>query len=245
MKNTFSTLVGASTLAVGMALTTMTASAQATVLYFDSGSGETATMTTTPNIGESSGTWTVDFENTSTNYAPGITGVGFNFTPEAVTITSWVLTAKDSSGNTVNLGCSTGACTNVVSKGNWTFEKDNQFNGSDVNGNTFVFGYTNTTDKGVNGAIYNDDYKSGSPASNPWFGPATLEFTIDPDAVLNQVGMRMQNVGADGEGSLKLIGQPGQPVPEPLTILGAGAAISFGTAFKRKLGKAKKSDEKA
>uniref|UniRef100_UPI0018E53D54 PEP-CTERM sorting domain-containing protein n=1 Tax=Cyanothece sp. BG0011 TaxID=2082950 RepID=UPI0018E53D54 len=37
----------------------------------------------------------------------------------------------------------------------------------------------------------------------------------------------------------------GQPVPEPLTILGAGAAISFGTAFKRKLGKAKKSDEKA
>ncbi|ACB50230.1 hypothetical protein cce_0879 [Crocosphaera subtropica ATCC 51142] len=38
---------------------------------------------------------------------------------------------------------------------------------------------------------------------------------------------------------------PGTAVPEPLTILGAGAAISFGTAFKRKLGKAKKSNEKA
>ncbi|EAZ91910.1 PEP-CTERM sorting domain-containing protein [Crocosphaera chwakensis] len=36
-----------------------------------------------------------------------------------------------------------------------------------------------------------------------------------------------------------------KPVPEPLTILGAGAAISFGTAFKRKLGKANKSNEKA
>ncbi len=30
-----------------------------------------------------------------------------------------------------------------------------------------------------------------------------------------------------------------QPVPEPLTILGAGAAVAFGTSFKRKLGKAK------
>ncbi|ACB50218.1 hypothetical protein cce_0867 [Crocosphaera subtropica ATCC 51142] len=28
-------------------------------------------------------------------------------------------------------------------------------------------------------------------------------------------------------------------VPEPLTILGAGSAIAFGTAFKRKLGKKK------
>ncbi|MCH2248071.1 MAG: PEP-CTERM sorting domain-containing protein [Crocosphaera sp.] len=29
-------------------------------------------------------------------------------------------------------------------------------------------------------------------------------------------------------------------VPEPLTILGAGTAIGFGTAFKKKLGKNKK-----
>ncbi|GBF85489.1 hypothetical protein AsFPU3_2549 [Aphanothece sacrum FPU3] len=34
-----------------------------------------------------------------------------------------------------------------------------------------------------------------------------------------------------------------QSVPEPLTILGAGAAISFGTAFKRKL--AQKKDKAA
>lgn len=31
-----------------------------------------------------------------------------------------------------------------------------------------------------------------------------------------------------------------ETVPEPLTLLGAGAAIAFGTSFKRKLGKAKK-----
>ncbi|MDJ0845014.1 PEP-CTERM sorting domain-containing protein [Crocosphaera sp.] len=31
-----------------------------------------------------------------------------------------------------------------------------------------------------------------------------------------------------------------KPVPEPLTILGTGTAIAFGTGFKRQLGKAKK-----
>ncbi|NQZ63109.1 MAG: PEP-CTERM sorting domain-containing protein [Crocosphaera sp.] len=30
-----------------------------------------------------------------------------------------------------------------------------------------------------------------------------------------------------------------QTIPEPLTILGAGAAIAFGAGFKRKLGKVK------
>ena len=33
---------------------------------------------------------------------------------------------------------------------------------------------------------------------------------------------------------------PNTPVPEPLTILGAGTAIAFGAGFKRKLAKAKK-----
>ena len=33
-----------------------------------------------------------------------------------------------------------------------------------------------------------------------------------------------------------------RPVPEPLTILGAGTAIGFGTAFKKKLGKNKKNN---
>ena len=32
---------------------------------------------------------------------------------------------------------------------------------------------------------------------------------------------------------------PVEPVPEPLTILGAGTAVAFGTSFKRKLAKAK------
>ncbi|MDJ0601561.1 MAG: PEP-CTERM sorting domain-containing protein [Crocosphaera sp.] len=34
--------------------------------------------------------------------------------------------------------------------------------------------------------------------------------------------------------------QVSQPVPEPLTILGAGTAIAFGGAFKRKLAKKNK-----
>ncbi|WP_438357543.1 PEP-CTERM sorting domain-containing protein [Aphanothece sacrum] len=37
----------------------------------------------------------------------------------------------------------------------------------------------------------------------------------------------------------------GGVVPEPLTMLGAGAAVAFGGAFKRKLGQAKKNDKNA
>ena len=36
-----------------------------------------------------------------------------------------------------------------------------------------------------------------------------------------------------------------QAVPEPLTILGAGTAIGFGTTFKRKLAQTKKKDKQA
>ncbi|MDJ0844720.1 PEP-CTERM sorting domain-containing protein [Crocosphaera sp.] len=40
----------------------------------------------------------------------------------------------------------------------------------------------------------------------------------------------------DGQGNYNLIKfEVGQAVPEPLTILGAGTAVSFGVAFKRKL----------
>lgn len=43
-----------------------------------------------------------------------------------------------------------------------------------------------------------------------------------------------QNIGFTGEVSA---------IPEPLTILGAGTAVAFGTGFKRKLGKAKKNSK--
>ncbi len=36
---------------------------------------------------------------------------------------------------------------------------------------------------------------------------------------------------------------PGQAVPEPLTMLGASAAIGFGAAFKRKLAQKKDSNK--
>ena len=44
----------------------------------------------------------------------------------------------------------------------------------------------------------------------------------------------------DGEGgTVVLATREAESVPEPLTILGAGTAIGFGAAFKRKLGKKK------
>lgn len=83
------------------------------------------------------------------------------------------------------------------------------------------------------GYLLGDDITSGT-----WNTP----FTEPP---FNFPGNNPKNVSHISVYSSPNSGNPSEPVPEPLTILGAGAAISFGTAFKRKLGKGKKSDEKA
>ena len=43
-----------------------------------------------------------------------------------------------------------------------------------------------------------------------------------------------------GDFALQNLQQTHEPVPEPLTILGASTAVAFGTNFKRKLTKNKK-----
>ena len=61
----------------------------------------------------------------------------------------------------------------------------------------------------------------------------------------------VQNIGTRSNNNIQLVNNlveqdlvyavtEGTPIPEPLTILGAGTAIAFGAGFKRKLAKAKK-----
>ncbi|MGK7961376.1 PEP-CTERM sorting domain-containing protein [Crocosphaera sp.] len=83
--------------------------------------------------------------------------------------------------------------------------------------------------------------------SQTYMAPAILAlFTGPGDIQLNLDAMGMSTASGAGNlitefstlaGASAKVTYEYEPVPEPLTILGAGAAISFGAGFKRKLGK--------
>jgi hypothetical protein len=83
----------------------------------------------------------------------------------------------------------------------------------------------------VSSATFTLYMASGAPQSNvdiDWF--ASQDF-----------GARLQSTGTKKEGSSKLQGlAPTAAVPEPLTMMGAGAAVGFGIVFKKRLAKTAK-----
>ncbi len=104
----------------------------------------------------------------------------------------------------------------------------------------FDLGAWPTTNRPSQVQIYNLDYSQllYSSGDITVLGSDASEFTftniVRSDGVRIQFGPDAFNVGIDN------IEFDVSVVPEPLTILGAGTAIAFGTGFKRKLAKAKK-----
>jgi hypothetical protein len=89
----------------------------------------------------------------------------------------------------------------------------------------------NRFDFGVN---FNGSGLAGGPLlSNTVFTVAGLSTADFANQVL---GARLQSTGANQGGSSKLSGLVGggAVVPEPITMLGTGAAIAFGAAFRRR-----------
>ena len=136
--------------------------------------------------------------------APAITGVGFNVDPD-VLFSSWSLTAHNSSGNTLYID-------NDGGTGDWILEVD------ETVGNIFLDLYPNNVQGGQAG-LYNPATLTAPPGTPgdetiPWGGPPqyfttavlTINFENVTDLVVdtNSPFTRWQNVGADGEGSLKL-----------------------------------------
>lgn len=156
---------------------------------------------------------------------PGIVGFGFDLDPDGLTLNSWELEAYDDQSQLMTIG--DGDPTD-----DWVM-------------GTFQAGVTReflpNTDTGVQGAIYNPLATSGFAALPNYFSTARLVMNFDliPTLDASSVYVRMQNVGKNGEGSLKLFGTPDEPstgpVPEPasVSIFAFGAALMGGIGWRR------------
>lgn len=156
---------------------------------------------------------TVRIDNTSPNVLNSgsglnssiITGWGFSVTPNLPTVTSWSVIA----GNGTNLTSSYSLSYNV------------SVGGYGGGGQLSVEDFTQTTN-GINAGIYN----AASPGNTANTFPDVAIFTLNFCApfTLQQIDvatLRMQRVGTNGAGSLKLLGYAAQTyaAPEPSSLL--------------------------
>lgn len=179
--------------------------------------------------------------------APGITGFGFDFLPDTLAFDSWSLEAfgVDEFGNLVAPAIKIDD--EVGGTADWTLTQNGNFGGP------WTFDYVPKVDGGIQGALYNPDAVGSSAlAAQPnYFTTAVLTLTFAPGDTVeglnlgtqNNPFVRMQNVGKNGAGSLKITGTPGggpdpgpNPVPEPssMVLLGIGLAGLAGYGWRRK-----------
>jgi len=154
-----------------------------------------------------------NIDNTPWN-APALDGIGFNLGGLTnADLSSWTLWAYSNKANT----------TSVLIGGTLSLVK--AWNFGDIPGETFNIELTNGS--GLQNALYNSKVVGGT-GPGPYYTTATLTMFFKQDVPgFTSPFMRMQNVGKDGEGSLKLDGttDDGVPVPEPGTLLLLGLGL--------------------
>lgn len=196
-----------------------------------------STASATMDISIVGSTLTATVENTSPTsfggsvHAPALTGFGFDLNPDSLGLTSWTLHAKTAAGTAVQIGSNSGS---------WDWEMDvDGWNGINLD---YIPRIQN-----VDGALYNPgvagDIGDNTGSSDNYFTTATLVMNFDADPTL-VAGPRTTGRDAysgspfvrfKGEpDSLKLVGTPGDPVPEPGTFALFGAALGAAWFIRRR-----------
>jgi hypothetical protein len=204
--------------------------AHATVItrtFSGTASGGTGSGIMTFNDNGGSSTLTIRIDNTSPNLLNSgvglnssiITGWGFSVTPNIPNVASWSVI----SGNGVNLSSNYGLTYNVSQGGYQP-------------GQLFIEEFVQTTN-GINAGIYN----AASPGNTANAFPDVAVFTVNFCApfTLQQIDtatLRLQRVGTNGAGSLKLLGYAAQqyaaPEPSALFIFLTGLLVIINSRFK-------------
>lgn len=230
--------------------------AEALSVFNFSGSSNGGTGSATMDISTSGSTLTVVVDNTSPtgldndesllNF-PGIVAFGFDLTNDPLpTIVDWSLEAQEY--DTVNDVLTTLTIGNMSNPSLWDILV-NDTNGLEGVKREYLPNTPNPSqgNANVDGALYNpalfddpDFQYSDLGQHTSYFTTATLTITFNSAPVLDPdiaPYVRMQRVGQNASGSLKLYGTPGPPIPEPTTILLVGLGLLGIAGFRKKLRK--------
>lgn len=225
MRNLFYKLTISLALCAVFGLTAQTANAE-TIFISGNATGSLATATVTCTFNAATNTLTFTIVNTSP-FDARITGIGFDLPP---------------AGNASASGLNgfTGNVTFQPAGVGFVFSDGDLGSVPQLSGRVLDFGF-----------ITGSNFAGGDPNSGlpPGIDPGDeASFTVSAAAfagfteeqICNAILVRFQRVGADGEGSD--VGVPGDPVPEPASMLLLGTGlIGVAGAARRKL-KARKTN---